>query len=155
MKLNLKNNTKENILSHISKVNLEILDLDCLEKAVKNLGGILIRNKKNFEWYGRFVGDSPMPEGLTVDDLGKCDHAIKFPNARYEVGVVKNKKGKGYYLQFDYYHSGGLDKIIGQTGGRLKQNYTKEVTMKAAKVKGYKVTEKEENGKIKLRVLIP
>lgn len=142
-------------MSHISKLEITILDLESLEKAAKNLGGKLIKNQKSYTWYGQWVGDTPMPEGLTVEDLGKCDHTISFPNARYEVGVVKNKKGQGYSLQFDYFSSGGLGRIIGNKGEKLKQQYTKEVTKKVAQMKGYKVQETEEENKIKLRILVP
>ena len=72
-------------MSHISKIELEINDLGMLGQACKGLGMELVRNQKAFKWYGE---DS------------QCDHAIKVPEASYEIGVVKN--GNRYELQCDF-----------------------------------------------------
>jgi hypothetical protein len=143
-------------MSHIVEMNFEIMDLDCLKTACKNLGFTFIENQKNYKWYGRWVGDTPMPEGLTTEDLGKCDHVISVPGCSYEVGVVKNKNGKGYSLQYDYYRRGGLEQVIGKYAAPIKQEYITEVTKKAIKNKNYMLVKNtKENGKVKLRVLVP
>ncbi len=56
--------------------------------------------QKTYQWYSRWVGDSPLPEGITEKELGKCDHAIHLPGAVYEIGIVR--KGKSDILLYDY-----------------------------------------------------
>jgi hypothetical protein len=79
-------------MSHIARIELKIKDLKALKAACQEVGFQFMENQKTYEWYGSFIGDSPMPEGLTVDMLGKCDHAIKVPGASYEIGVIKTGK---------------------------------------------------------------
>ena len=109
-------------MSHISKVTTKLQCLESLKLACKRLGFEFVQGQQRYAWFGRFVGDSPMPEGLTVDDLGKCDHAIKVPGAKYEVGVCK--VDGGYELRWDYYGPGGLmEPLGGQKAGKLVQAY--------------------------------
>ena len=60
-------------MSHISKIELEIQSLEDLKLACKRLGFTFIENQNTYQWYGRWVGDSPLPEGINIDDLGKCE----------------------------------------------------------------------------------
>ena len=64
-------------MSHISKIELVIQSLADLKEACRQLGFEFIENQKTFKWYGRWVGDTPIPEGINIEDIGKCDHAIK------------------------------------------------------------------------------
>ena len=59
-----------------------------------------------------------MPEGINIDDLGKCDHAIKVPECAYEIGVVK--RGSKYILLWDAWHKGGLEQKIGKDCWHIK-----------------------------------
>jgi len=135
-------------LSHVSKIKLEIQSLKDLKLACKRLGFTFIENQKTYQWYGRSVGDSPLPEGFNIEDLGKCDHAIKVPECAYEIGVVK--RGLKYILLWDSWHSGGLEKKIGKEAGILKQAYTIERIKREAKRKHYQVKEIKQDQSMRL-----
>ncbi len=135
-------------MSHISKIELEIQSLEDLKLACKRLGFIFQENQKTYQWYGRFVGDSPIPEGINIEDLGKCDHAIKVPECTYEIGVVK--RGSKYILLWDSWHTGGLEKKIGPDAGLLKQAYTIERIRHEAKRKKYQVKEIQNDQSMRL-----
>ena len=122
-------------MSHIAKIELEINDLEALKSACKSLGFEFIENQTTYRWYGRWVGDTPLPAGVKIEDLGKCTHAIHVPAAAYEVGIVQN--GTKYNLLWDYWIGGGLEKHIGKDACKLKQAYTLSRIRKSAKLKGY------------------
>jgi hypothetical protein len=132
-------------VSHISKIELEINDLEALKSACKNLGFNFMENQKTYKWFGTWVGDTPLPEGVSVEELGKCTHAIHVPAAQYEIGLVQ--KGSKYNLLWDYWFGGGLEKHIGKNACKLKQAYTLEIIRKGARLKGYLIHEtKIQNG---------
>ena len=124
-------------MSHISKIELEVKDLETLARACTRLGLKLVKGQKTFKWYG------------TED--GKCDHAIKVPGATYEIGVIK--AGNALELQCDYFDS-GIGKAIGQNGGLLKQAYAIERTKIEARRKGYSIIEKKTESGIRLHVRV-
>lgn len=134
-------------MSHVADVELEVNDLGCLREAAKSLGLELVE-QDTYKWFGRHVGDYPMPKGFTQADLGKCEYAIRIPgNSRaYEVGVMKRKDGKpGYQLLWDFWAGGyGLQDAIGKDGGLLKQSYTVMRAKKEMLRKGYRVTTKKD-----------
>jgi hypothetical protein len=122
-----------------------------LEAAAGRLGGQFLKGQKSYKWYGHWVGDTPMSEGINEKDLGKCDHAISFPGASYTVGVCKTKEG--FELRWDYWGSGGLLKHMGdQKGKRFTQAYGVETAKLEARRLGHKVLgeRKLKNGKVKL-----
>ena len=127
-------------MSHVSKIELEIKSLSDLKTACKELGLTFMENRNTYKWYGRFMGDYPLPDGFNVEDLGKCDHAINVPGCRYEIGVIKTPQGK-YQLLWDFWHAGGLEKKLGKGAGKLKQAYAKAKIITEAKLKGYKVSQ--------------
>jgi hypothetical protein len=127
-------------MSHISKIELVIHSLDDLKDACQKLGFQFMENQKTFKWYGRWVGDSPVPEGVKVEDIGKCNHAIRVPGCEYEVGVIR--RDNHYILLWDHWHAGGLEQKIGPNAGILKQAYTVARVRKEARRKGYRVREK-------------
>ena len=128
-------------MSHISKIELAIHSLDDLKDACQKLGFEFVENQKSYKWYGRWVGDTPLPEDMNVEDIGKCDHAIRVPECEYEIGIVK--RNGNYLLVWDYYHAGGLTQKIGTNAGILKQAYTIARVKKEARRKGYRVMEKK------------
>ena len=134
-------------MSHVSKIELEIKSLDALIQACQRLGFEFVRDQKKYQWYGRWVGDYPLPEGITTDQLGICDHAIKIPGCTYEIGVVK--RNSSYTLLWDSWES-ALRLKIGQDAGVIKQAYTVEAVRQDAKLKGYRVTEKKTDKAIRL-----
>ena len=123
-------------MSHISKIELEVKDIQVLMSACKKLGLELFKGQKTFKWYGKEA---------------ECDHAIKVPGADYEIGVVKTE---GLYeLSCDYYDR-NIEKGIGKQGGLLKQAYAVEKTKIEARKKGYSVVERQTQTGIRLQVRI-
>jgi hypothetical protein len=135
-------------MSHVADLEMDIKDLDALEKAGKKLGLVFEKDFKNYKWFGESVGDYPLPAGFSEADLGKCDHVLRIPNSpgSYEIGVVKRRDGKpGYQLLWDFWQGGyGLQDKIGKDGGLLKQAYSLEVAKKQMLRKGYRVSEKRD-----------
>ncbi len=135
-------------MSHISTIELEINSIDMLKKACQRLQLKFCEGQKTYTWYGKWVGDTPLPEGISIDDLGKCDHAIRVPGANYEIGIVKT--GNKYRLLYDYWRAGKLEKVLGKGLGKLKQAYTIERVNQEARIKGYRIQEKKMDKSIRL-----
>ena len=57
-------------MSHVTVIAVELKDLDALKAVCAALGLEFRENQKTYRWYGRHVGDFPIPEGLTKADLG-------------------------------------------------------------------------------------
>ena len=129
-------------MSHVTTINLDVRDLDALAVAAADLGGELVRDVSTFRWYGRSVGDTPLPEGFTVEDLGKCQHVIRFKDAGYEVGICRRRDGRpGYVPLWDSWGPGRhIADRIGNDGGLLKQAYAVEVARKQLALQGFTVT---------------
>ena len=123
-------------MSHISKIELQVNDLSVLGSACARLGLELIRSKTSFKWYGK---DAP------------CDHAIRVPQADYEIGVI-DRDGT-YELNCDFYDR-NIEKVIGRNGGLLKQAYAVEKIKIEARRKGYSVLEQKTENGIRLQVRI-
>ena len=124
-------------MSHIVDVQIELRDINAIRAAVKRLGGIWHEGKTSYAWYGRSVGDYPLPEGVRKEDLGKCDHAFGFPGASYEVGVIKKPNGQ-YRIQWDFWESGGLMAHMGnEQAHKFCQAYGIEKTKLEARKNGY------------------
>lgn len=142
-------------MSHVTAIKVEIDKLEDLKKAVEAMGGIWREGQRTYKWYGRHVGDYPMPEGFTEADLGKCDHAIGLPGVNYEVGVVKKANGK-YTLLYDFYgHSGQHDGMklkshFGDNLGKLVTEYGVNRMKREARMRGYAVQRKQVGEKTKL-----
>ncbi len=113
-------------MSHISKIEIKITDLEALRKACQRLGFSFLENKKSFV---RYNGTS------------ECDHAIQVPGARYEVGL------RGPELLFDDYYQGGLNNNI---PGRIKQAYAVERVKQEANTRKMRIIEKPTKNGIQL-----
>lgn len=120
-------------MSHISQIEMEILDLETLIKACSRLGLKFLKDHRQFLYYG---GNQA------------CDHAITVPSASYQIGVVQN--GGKYELQWDSWSSGGLERELGPGAGKLKQAYAIERVRSEAKTQGYKVREVKQDNSIRL-----
>ena len=128
-------------MSHISKINVKISDLNCLDKAAKRFKGQLVRDVDTFKWFSR-------------SRPGECNHRLEFENAQYDIGI-KEKTKNDYELLCDTYSSGGLTQLLGQDLNKLKQAYSLEVTKQAAMLDGFMVQEKQmSNGNIQLMVSV-
>tara|TARA_Y100001980_G_C14459122_1_gene241412 strand:- start:36 stop:491 length:456 start_codon:yes stop_codon:yes gene_type:complete len=115
-------------MSHVAVVKVEVTDLKSLAKACEALGLQLNLGQKTYRWYGRHVGDYPLPEGFTQQDLGKCDHAISVPGkpGAYEVGLCSRNGGKSYQLLWDFWAGGhGLQELVGDDCQKLIHEYAK------------------------------
>lgn len=123
-------------MSHLSKIELQVTDLDSLSKACRQIGLNLVRGKKTFKWF---------------NGNGECEHAISVPNADYEIGLVSGEALGSYELQTDYWDK-GVEAAIGKNGGLLKQRYAVERTKAEAIRKGYRVIEKKTDNGIRLHV---
>ena len=121
-------------MSHISKIELEVTDLESLDRACNHIGLTLNRNQRTFKWY---------------DGNGQCDHAIRIPGASYEIGLIK-KDGK-YQLQTDFWDD-KISEVIGENGGLLKQRYAVEQTRTQAIRNGYRVIERQIDNTVRLHV---
>ena len=139
-------------MSHISRIELEIKDLQSLKEACKRLGFEFCDNQQSYQWYGRWVGDIPLSEGITEDQLGRCDHAIKVPGAQYEVGVVR--KDQSYILLYDEWIKGGLKAKLGVNAGLLKQAYIIETLRKEARQKNYRFHETKMKKQIRVTLTL-
>ena len=135
-------------MSHVAKVDVEILNLDWLAQACQRLGLELLRDQKRF---------------FAFRDR-KCDHAIRVAgltgqaaldkvSRTYEIGVLASKDGQpGYSLSFDLFMGGnGLQKRVGDKCQRLAQAYTAVATRETARRQGMRVREQQlEDGSIRL-----
>lgn len=135
-------------MSHVTKLGLQIKDLEALRLACESLGLELVLNQKTYKWFGRSVGDYPLPEGMTADDLGKCDHVIRIPDnsSAYEIGVVQN--GDHYELLWDFW-AGGKGMVAkvsdgnGLNANKLKQYYAVHCSILDLQSQGYQVSQYE------------
>lgn len=135
-------------MSHISKIELKIKSLEDLKAACKHLGLEFREHEKTYRWFGKWVGDVPIPEGIKEEDLGKCDHMIHVPGAQYQIGVVK--KEKEFLLLWDSWKAGGLEKVLGKDAGRLKQAYAVERIRRKSRKIGLRIREQKTQKGIRL-----
>lgn len=138
-------------MSHVTILDLEINNLDALKAACQRLGLEWMENQHTYKWYGQFMGDYPLPQGFSKNDLGKCTHAIRVPGASYEIGVVI-RQGKTT-LMWDFWQSGGLEKILDKGGAKLAQAYAIEAAKLDALSQGQNCYETvNEEGDIELTI---
>lgn len=132
-------------MSHVVTVGgIDVTDLEVLQLSGEALGMELVE-KSTYKFYGRWIGDYPLPEGFSQKDLGKCEYVLRVKDAgpeTYEVGVVKRRDGKpGYSLLFDFWQNGfGLLEKIGENADKLKGEYKLQAAMKAARRQGFRTS---------------
>ncbi len=137
------------VLSHVTKLDIEIKDLDALESAAKKIGLVLRRGQSTYKWFGRSVGDYPLPAGMKESDLGKCTHALSVPNNSYayEIGVREQSDGT-FQLVWDFWSGGhGLQAIAGENCKNLSEAYVIEAARNAAMNNGW-VTMDNQDGSL-------
>ncbi len=127
-------------MSHVVKVKVKIRNLDALRSAASKLG-LEMTEKSTYRWYGTHVGDYPLPEGFSKEDLGKCQFAISVPGKpnAYEIGVVKDPASPGEYtLLWDFWSRGyGLQDVVGDDARKLTDAYTLEAARITATEQGW------------------
>lgn len=142
-------------MSHVVGMGMRFRSLECLVRAGEECEMELIQDS-NYKWFGSFVGDSPLPDGFTKDELGKCVYKLRVKgNANaYEVGVVRSKTHPGEWeLLFDFWQGGyGLIEKIGEGGKKLKQAYTLNIGERHARKLGLRPKRiQQTNGHVILR----
>ena len=127
------------VVSHVTKVDIEIKDLDALETACKGRGLTLKRGQTKYAWWGRSVGDYPIPAGMRAEDLGKCSHAIHLDSRSFEIGLVK-QSDDSFRLVFDFYGQASLLAAVGgQACEGLVGDYAIETARNAALAQSWPV----------------
>lgn len=151
---------------HVVSVAVEFRDLDSLERACQRLGWMLHRNRTH-AWYGHWVDDSAVPEGLFADRaeydrvcalsrtqrreymtklINSSEHAIRMPTRQYEIGLIQQADGH-YRLAYDWI----MDGKSGLNFNDLTNAYAVELEIAKAKENGYSYTETTlEDGSIEL-----
>lgn len=134
-------------MSHVATIDLRITDLEALAIACEALGLELQLGKTTYAWWNSHVGDYPIPEGMTVADLGKCQHAIKVkgttpqngPQGPWEIGLVAD--GDGFRPVFDFFGSAGarLTDKAGVGLSKLKVEYASAIAIRQLARQGYRV----------------
>ncbi len=140
-------------MSHVTKIRVEIRSLAALKAACARLGLEFVEGQTTYKWYGKYLGGSQRAPGINIEDLGKCNHAIKVPGASYEVGVVQ--QNDQFLLMWDFWQPGGLEAQLGKDGQKLVQAYTVEAAKQAAQARGFSVWEEAvQDGSVKLHVSV-
>jgi hypothetical protein len=142
-------------MSHVATVEIEVEDLGALEEVCNENGWSFRKNQKTYKWYGKWVNDyhgdnAAYKHGINPKDYGKCEHAINVKQGAYEIGVVKNDKGK-HVLIWDFWDK-QVEQICGKGCHKLYESYSKKVATKKLKKLGFTLqsTKKNKNGEQEL-----
>lgn len=101
-------------MSHVSRVEISIRNLEVLKRACGRVGFTFHENATTFKWFGRWVNDyhandAAYRHGVSPENYGHCVHMIRVPEASYEIGVIESPKTPGeYFLLADFWGAGGL-----------------------------------------------
>lgn len=133
-------------MSHVVTIKCELRDLSAIEAACKRLGWTFVRDQKTFEWFGEWMNDYSAADAAYVamdmkpEEYGKCDHAIRVPGAKYEIGLIA-REGK-FIPVFDNWSSGGLKGLTAANGLKgFIQAYSVEKSKNELRRKGYSPVE--------------
>lgn len=146
-------------MSHVATIEVEIRDLQALKSACAELGVEFVENQKTYQCWGtgksveqlasyeRMSGKALMPMGWTLEEMGRCEHAIraKGPHGQYEIGVVQRRDGRPGYQLFCDLNSSAAEwarQACGEDFSKLRQTYAVEVAVRAAKRAGFRVVKK-------------
>lgn len=154
-------------MSNIADIKTEIKDLEALKAACKEQGWTFHENQKTYAWWGSHHPNDTMtlkaranpPEGLTADDLGKCDHAISIPDLPewqgFKLQVGLRKTATGYRVVCDDMLTSDKFGVsaIGINAGKLLQTYAIHKATIEARKRGYMVQRVPgQNGKVHLQI---
>lgn len=139
-------------MSHVVEITTKITDLAALQLAIAELGWMFMQEQEHYAWFGKYMGDAPMPQGMTTADLGHCDHAIRIPGCKYEVGLRRQQDGS-YRIVYDYWER-SLNAMLGEKAGPLVQAYAKHKTLREVARMGHRVVGQKvlADGSVKLVV---
>lgn len=146
-------------MSHVAAAETIVLDqhLSILKHVCNHLGLKFVEGAKTIRWFGRWVNDYDAKDaayrlGIDTKDYGTCEHRIEVPGCNYDIGLIKNPKGQGYMLYYDFFGEGGkIKEQFGQQLGGILQPYATAVAYTKMVQAGYEVQKIEcPNGEIKL-----
>ncbi len=133
-------------MSHFSRIQTKIKNMDHLVSALKTLGYNFVLGKNKCSGY----------RGQTTE----VDLLIKLPNNSYNIGFVNN--GNNIELVADWYGIrdinsnsliNSLNNEIVNIENKIKQQYAYEATIKSFESKGFDIIEeKNENGEIHIQL---
>jgi hypothetical protein len=159
-------------VSHATEGKTVLGDLDSIKASAVAMGGQYL-DLKQFRWFGSWMDDSPIPDGMFSPEettrlrhasreertavmnreMGKCDGVIRFPNASYDVGVIRKEDGT-FRLRWDWYDS-RLHHIMGNKDGSVfMQRYAIELARRGYQKRGRRIVgeTKRADGTIALLV---
>jgi len=139
-------------MSHVDQIEFEEKwDLQTLREMCQAEGWGFIENRTHYEWFGKHIGDYPIPVGFRKEEMGRCDHVIDV-GVRYQIGVVK-KMGE-WKLVWDFWHSGGLPDKLGPKAGLLKQSYSLAKVRRECRKRRLRFREKRNEGSREIEILM-
>jgi len=112
-------------------ITLLVRDLEALRAVCRRRGWEFREGQRHYRWFGRWLGDQPLPPGVAAAELGHCVHAVGFPGCAYEMGLLR--RGDHWLPVWDDTPEGGLAALLGPDGGRFWQAYVTEVVRRAAR----------------------
>lgn len=116
-------------MSHITRLEIQITDLNALEHACVSVGVELRLQQKTFRHY--------------ANQRSACECAIVVPNnaQAFEIGLVRSpQNADAYELRTDFWMGGyGLVQQVGENAERLLQHYAAHMSVKQLMSEGYRV----------------
>lgn len=160
-------------MSHIATVDVQIRDIDALDRACQRLGLELRRNQTTYKWWGntgpradlnvdqlttairRFDMTFERPDFLDAEDWrsGQCLHAIGLPGSEhgFEIGITRAPDGTLRLLgDLTMLAPDFSNKVGGAACGLLCQRYSVEVAKRTQQLKGYLVLERVVDGQLQV-----
>lgn len=125
-------------MSHVVKMNLQILSLKALERACKKLNLNFNKDVKTFNYYG--------------SSRSNCDHTISAGGDSKAIGVCQVPGKKEFELKWDPgYLNPTTQKAVGRSGENLKKEYAVAQATLTAESQGMYVTRYDQNdGSVRL-----
>ena len=125
-------------MSHVAAVELIVTDLNAFEATCESLGLKFMRGQTTWKWYGRWMNDYAATDaayrnGISPEQYGHGEHAVKLDGCEYEIGLVPVGGGKpGWRVVYDFYGPGQM--LAAACGGQalpgLKDAYGATVAAK-------------------------
>ena len=153
-------------MSHVVGIKTAVKDLGALKRAAEAMGLEFMEGQTTHNWFKNWANDydednAAYKLGIDPQEYGKCMHAIRMkgnPDA-YEIGVVKNPKGEGYVLIFDFFaQQNNLTRICGEDLRKLLKEYEFQVVISDQGVQdllnqGYTIQKDvQANGDIQIQI---
>ena len=113
------------------------------------MGLTFCEGQKTYKWYGRWMKDynatdAAYHHGFDPAKYGQCEHAIKVPGSKYEIGVTRKTDGS-LGLIYDFFGSEGrvITDKLGKGLESLRQQYATRVVVAKQQRAGWRVQEQK------------